>query len=301
MLTYAIYDVFTATPYAGNPLAIVKGADGLSDAQMQTIASEFNLSETIFVQTPSDPANDAAVRIFTPASEIPFAGHPTIGCALHLASDQLGKGASGATIRLEEVAGLVPVQITTGPDGAQAEFVAPVLPTPTGGRFDFDQAAAALGLAPTDLGIDGHSTGVFIGGPTFAYVPLASTDALARARPMSPAWDRLIAAAGTDSVYVYAKIAGGYQARMFAPGNGIPEDPATGSASAIFAAQLLASQALADGTTQIPLLQGVEMGRPSQIGLSVDVSEGTLTQIRVSGQAVPIMTGQLNPPAQEMC
>ena len=123
MLNFHIYDVFTTTPFTGNPLAVVEGADDLTTAQMQTIARQFNLSETIFIQTPDDPAHTAKVRIFFPTNEIPFAGHPTIGCAIHLAQG------TATQITLEEVAGLVPVTLSQG-EATLAEFTAPKLPRP---------------------------------------------------------------------------------------------------------------------------------------------------------------------------
>lgn len=295
MLRFHIYDVFTDTPFSGNPLAIVEGADALSPAQMQIIARQFNLSETIFVQTPEDPANTAKVRIFFPTDEIPFAGHPTVGCALHLAGGKPG------TIRLEEQAGLVPVTIT--PDGV-AEFTAPKRPRVLHRALDRDLAARAVGLSAQDLGP--HSVGVFEGGPCFAYIPVRDLDALARARPMLPAWADFLAAASTptdavDAAYLYAPgPETTYQARVFAPEAGIPEDPATGSATAIFAGQLLTNGALPSGNTTLTLAQGVEMGRPARLRLSADVDGDakTLTAIRVAGQAVHVASGEIRiPPA----
>ena len=140
--SFHTYYVFTDTAFAGNPLAIVEGAEGLSTGQMQTIAREFNLSETLFVMAPRDPAHAARVRIFFPTAEIPFAGHPTIGCAIHLAATR------GLTdLVLEEEAGLVPVTVHDG----RAEFTAPVLPTPHGGPVDPGLAAAAVGLSISGL------------------------------------------------------------------------------------------------------------------------------------------------------
>ena len=128
-LTFHTLDVFTGKKFGGNPLAVVLDADALSDAQMQTIAREFNLSETIFVMKPVDPANTAKVRIFFPTAEIPFAGHPTVGCAILLASKKYKDGCSFETsIRLEEVAGLVPVKVTRIGEVARAIFTAPVVP-----------------------------------------------------------------------------------------------------------------------------------------------------------------------------
>ncbi|RJE82481.1 PhzF family phenazine biosynthesis protein [Paracoccus onubensis] len=286
MLEFHIYDVFTDLPFSGNPLAVVMGADDLNTAQMQVIARQFNLSETIFVMAPRDPAHTARVRIFFPTAEIPFAGHPTIGCALHLAKGQDGQ------ILLEEEAGLVPVKIR----GGQAEFTAPRLPVPHGGEVDAGLIARALDLPDTAIGFGSHRPGGWQGGPAFLFVPVADLDALAAARPIEPHWSRAMAQAQVDSAYLYAAEGDGYRARMFSPTAGIPEDPATGSASAILAAQLLANGALADGENRIGLRQGVEMGRPSRIGLSGLVERGALREIRVGGTAVSIAEGRIRIP-----
>ncbi|MBF9044618.1 PhzF family phenazine biosynthesis isomerase [Rhodobacterales bacterium HKCCE4037] len=292
MLDFHIYDVFTDTPFTGNPLAIVEGADGLTDAQMQTMAKQFNLSETIFVQTPEDPAHTAKVRIFTPDAEIPFAGHPTIGCALHLAGD-------ASRVTLEEVAGLVPVTIENG----SAEFTAPRIPAPIGTTPTRAQFAAALGLPEEALGP--HAPGAYEGGPAFLFAQLADLDALARARPTEPGYSDLMTAARIDDtgrsavgLYLYAPgESSDLQARMFAPNDGIPEDPATGSATAILAAQLLANDALPQtGTTRLDVRQGIEVGRPSALRLSIDTNAGTITAIRVAGQAVKVAHGQIRVP-----
>ncbi|MDO5632153.1 MAG: PhzF family phenazine biosynthesis protein [Paracoccus sp. (in: a-proteobacteria)] len=286
MLDFVICDVFTDQPFSGNPLAIVMGAGGLSVTQMQIIARQFNLSETIFVMAPCDPVNTARVRIFFPTAEIPFAGHPTIGCALHLAG-----GADGRIV-LEEGAGLVPVTIS----GGVAEFVAPRLPVAHGVIPDAGLIAAALDLSPGDLGFGGHRVGCWQGGPAFLFVPLASLDTVAQARPIEPHWSRLMAVADVDSAYLYAPDGDGFRARMFSPGAGIPEDPATGSASALLAAQFLAAGDLVEGETRIPLRQGVEMGRPSGISLTVVVRGGSLAEIRIAGRAVPIAQGRIRIP-----
>lgn len=299
MLEFHVFDVFTDRPYAGNPLAIVKGADDLATDQMQTMARQFNLSETIFVQTPDDPAHTAKVRIFFPTAEIPFAGHPTIGCAIHLALEAAGEGDFETEITLEEVAGLVPVQVSRRSGEVSAEFVAPKLPVPHEGQIDPSLIAAALGLAESQIGFGAHAPALWQAGPEFLFVPVPDHAALAKARPTSPAWQRLEQVTN-EAVYVYAPGASfiDYQARMFAPAHGMPEDPATGSASAILAAQLMAAGALKEGETHLTLAQGVEMGRPSRIGLTVlRRADGALQEIRVSGSAVPVMSGQLTPPA----
>lgn len=299
MLTFHTCDVFTSRPFAGNPLAIVLGADDLSPAQMLTLAREFNLSETIFVQSPANPAHTARVRIFFPTAEIPFAGHPTIGCAIHLATAMAGAGDFDRQIALEEEAGLVPVRVWRQGAETRAEFTAPVVPHGVSGATlaGPEQLAEALGLAPADIGFGAHRPGLWQGGPRFLYAPIASLGALARARPIEPAWSLVTRSAGVDSIYLYSPGRDcDYRARMFSPTAGIPEDPATGSASAILAAQLLAAGALTEGETRLVMRQGVEMGRPSDIGLTILLRGEDLDQVRVAGSAVPVASGQIRVP-----
>ncbi|WP_248298230.1 PhzF family phenazine biosynthesis protein [Tabrizicola sp. YIM 78059] len=302
MLAFHTWDVFTDRPFAGNPLAIVLGANDLTPPQMQTIAREFNLSETIFVQPPRNPANTARVRIFFPTAEIPFAGHPTIGCAIHLACAREA-GDFERNLVLEEEAGPVPVRVWRQGGTTGAEFVAPVLPHEVTDAPDQATAleagrlAAALGLEEAEIGFGAQRPGLWQGGPRFLYVPVAGLDALSRARPIEPFWSRQMQAAGVDSMYLYTPGSGSdYRARMFSPAAGIPEDPATGSASAILAAQLLSSGALPEGEARLALHQGVEMGRPSRIGLTTVVSGGVLKEVRVAGSAVPVSEGRIRVP-----
>ncbi len=300
MLQFHTYDVFTGTPFAGNPLAIVLGADGLSVAQMQCIAREFNLSETIFVQRPMSTAHRARVRIFFPTAEIPFAGHPTIGCAILLASMDQPEGDFSAQIVLEEEAGLVPVTVTRRGAVTEAEFTAPVLPYAAAGSVEPEQVAAALGLAPEDLGFGAHNIGLWQGGPAFLYVPVGDLEVLARARVMEPAWSAVMETAGVDSAYLYTEGADcDFQARLFSPASGIAEDPATGSATAILAAQLRAARGLRLGTQTFTLRQGVEMGRPSELILSVDLDSDGLQAVRIKGAAVAISNGQIRLPKDQ--
>lgn len=302
MLEFRTLDVFTTLPFTGNPLAVVLGADGLSMAQMQTIAREFNLSETIFVMAPRDPAHRARVRIFFPTAEIPFAGHPTIGCAILLASMDAGLEDAGLSdfkrhLVLEEEAGLVPVTVWRKGGLMEAEFTAPVVPHGTEGLVAEDRLAPALGLEPGEIGFGAHRPGIWQGGPRFLYVPVASLSVLARARAMQPHWDAVMAAAGVDSAYLYTPGAEcDFRARMFSPTAGIPEDPATGSATAILAAQLRASGVLADGANRFHLRQGVEMGRASDLFLSVDVVSGAVQAVRIRGAAVPVSEGRITVP-----
>ena len=297
MLEFRTLDVFTTQPFTGNPLAVVLGADGLTTAQMQTIAREFNLSETIFVMAPRDPAHRARVRIFFPTAEIPFAGHPTIGCAILLASMDAGSGDFESHLVLEEEAGLVPVSVWRRAGVMEAEFTAPVVPHGTDGMVAEDRLAAALGLASGEIGFGAHRPGVWQGGPRFLYVPVASLAVLGRARAIQPHWDAVMAAARVDSAYLYTPGEEcDFRARMFSPTAGIPEDPATGSATAILAAQLLGSGALTDGTSCFHLRQGVEMGRASDLFLSVDVAAGAVQVVRIRGAAVALSEGRIAVP-----
>lgn len=288
LLEYHILDVFTDRAFAGNPLAVVLGADGLTDGQMLVLAREFNLSETIFVQSPADAAHAARVRIFFPTAEIPFAGHPTIGCALLLAEL---RGISGRLV-LEERAGLVPVTLTPDPGGVLAELTAPVVPHPVDVAVDAGAVAAALGVPVSEAAVHG-------GGPRFVFAGLSDLAALARAVPREPAWSALMAAAGVDSVWAYVDCGNDrVRARMFSPTAGIPEDPATGSATAVFASVLLGQGRLAEGETMITVDQGVEMGRPSHLRLTAVVADGRLVAARVAGRAVRVAQGRIRVPEE---
>lgn len=295
-LPFFTVDVFTTRRFAGNPLAIVESADGLTTAQMQTIAREFNLSETIFVQTPDDGTHSAKVRIFFPTAEIPFAGHPTIGCAIHLAQKANPQDDFATVITLEEVAGLVPVKVTRKAGMAMAQLTAPLVPFAGAGRApDIAMAAAALGLEPRRIGFGAHKIAQWQGGPTFLFVPVANPSALAAARPCEPAWSAMMDHAGVHNAYVYAREpadpANTFRARMFAPTAGTPEDPATGSASALLAAQLLASGELSEGINAFTLRQGYDMGRPSDIAMEAEVSGANLTAVRIGGTSVAVSEG----------
>ena len=298
-LTFHTLDVFTNLRFGGNPLAVVLDADALTTEQMLTVAREFNLSETIFVMKSDNPANTAKVRIFFPTGEIPFAGHPTVGSAILLAEMKNKPGCSfETTIRLEEVAGLVPVKVSRIGDVPRAQFTAPVIPFAVDLTLPSVEAVArAVSLETSDIGFDGHLIGLYQGGPRFFYVPVNAREALGQSRPIEPHWSKLIASMGVDSAYLYTR--GGdhpntqFRARMYSPTGGIPEDPATGSATALLAAQLLKAEALIDGTHKWQLEQGYEMGRPSDLFLEADVREGKLNAVRVAGQAIRVMQGTL--------
>jgi len=295
-LSFATYDVFTDAAFAGNPLAIVFGADSLDDAAMQTIAREFNLSETTFVRRARAPHHSAEVRIFTPGRELPFAGHPTIGTAIAMAEREHGDNKElDVLLVLEEKVGPVRCAVKLAQKGAAfAEFDLPQLPRETGSGAAGAEAVAMLGLKGGDIGFDRHTPSAFSAGVPYDFVPVSSLDALARAKPTAVfSADKR----GTNGVYVYARAAPhaahAFHARMFAPEIGIVEDPATGSAAAAFAGVVAKFDTPGDGWIQTPILQGAEMGRPSLIGLEFELSNGKITGARISGKAVKVSEGQL--------
>ncbi len=299
-LQFHTLDVFTATKFCGNPLAVVLGADRLTTEQMQTITKEFNLSETTFVMQPENPAHTAKVRIFYPGGEMPFAGHPTLGTAALLAEMKNKPGCSFETkITLELQAGLTPVKITRIADRIHGIFTAPVIPTHVNCNLPPRALVAkAVGLQESEIEFDGHHITSIIGGPRFFYIPVNSLDALARSRVCEPMWSDMLSEMGDlKAAYLYtrggSKSETNYRARMYDPGGGIIEDPATGSATALLAAQILKAEDLNVGTHRWQLEQGYEMGRPSDLRLEADVNAGKLTAVRVGGSAVRMMSGEI--------
>ena len=295
---YHILDVFTQTPLCGNPLAVVLDADDLSETRMQAVAREFNLSETVFVLRPRDDANTARLRIFTPAIELPFAGHPTVGAAVLLAQLRAGDllGARDVTLVLEEEIGPVTCEVRGAAPATTAVFAVPSLPRRLDHALTPEAVAAALDLDPDDIGFDAHVPSVASAGVPFAFVPIGSRAAIARARPSATFAD-VFAAGGSAKAYLYTRdtqeIAHDFHARMFAWGLGVAEDPATGSAAAAFAEVLAVHEGLRDGTHRIVIEQGYEMKRPSLITLVADLSDGRLRGASVGGHAVRVADGVL--------
>lgn len=296
-LSFSTANVFTRKAFAGNPLAIVHDADGLSTPQMQTMAREFNLPETIFIQTPDDEINTAKVRIFFPTDEIPFAGHPTIGCAIYLAELAHDPDTDFETeIRLEEVAGLVPVKVVRKNRNIDAQFIAPVIPFQNSTEsIDITSAAKALGLEISEIGIKNHPIAGHQGGPTFLYVPLSYKSALSKSHACEPQCTQITKQVGATGLYCYCfdQAKNEIDARMFAPAAGIPEDPATGSATALLASQLKEAGALREGLNSFQLRQGYDMGRPSDLDLEVDFVNSEITAVRVAGSSIAISTGNM--------
>jgi trans-2,3-dihydro-3-hydroxyanthranilate isomerase len=293
---FVTLDVFTDTRFTGNPLAVVLEPQGLETGAMQSIAREFNLSETVFVFPPADPGSRARLRIFTPGRELPFAGHPTIGTAVLLGI--LDGGGDRAFI-LEEQIGPVPCRASSADPGCgRAEFDIPRLPIKETGSPDVTAMAAALGLSTSDIGLTGFETARWSAGNPFTFVPIGSLDAMARCAVDVQRFNAAFGAAGHAAAFCFCeetRVSGNhFHARMFAPGLGVLEDPATGSAVAAFSGYLSARGGYADGDHLVRIEQGYEMGRPSLIELTLRVSAGALTGASIAGDAVIVMEGTID-------
>lgn len=296
-LSYHLLDVFTDRPFAGNPLAVVEDADGLSALEMQAIAREFNLSETVFLLEPRDPAHSARLRIFTPAAELPFAGHPTVGAAVLLAETRAGDLLSrhGVAVALECALGVIRCEALRSRSGVTyAELTLPTTPETLEGAPSPETLAEALSLASGDIGFGEHAPAIHAAGPAFVYAPVVSRAALDRARPSSRFSAVIGRAAG---VYLYTRETvapeSAIYARMLAHGLGIDEDPATGSAAAAFAAVAARFERPEDGEHELFIEQGYAMGRPSRITLRMTVEKGALARVAIGGQAVRVAEGRL--------
>ena len=292
---YVTVDVFTDSAFGGNPLAVVLDAGGLSTAQMQAIASEFNYAETTFVLPPQEGAHDARVRIFTVNNEIPFAGHPNVGTAFVLAT-QAAK--PPARLLFEEGAGLVPVEILSEEGRAVgAELTAPQ-PLNRLTQLSAAQAAACVSLSAADIRTDRHPPLIVSVGLPFLVTEVASRDALRRATPDAAAFAGTFPCDGSDAIYLYtrdvppAEKPCDLQARMFHPGSsGLTEDPATGSATVAAAALLAELSGERDGELKLHIGQGFDMGRPSLLLARVRKENGRIISAHVGGRCVSMMEG----------
>jgi trans-2,3-dihydro-3-hydroxyanthranilate isomerase len=290
---YYICDVFTATRFGGNQLAVLPHADGLSDRQMQQVAREINFAETTFV-LPPEAGHTRRVRNFTPTTEVPFAGHPNVGTAFALATaGELGPIDSSITVTFEERAGLVPVSIHRR-EGQPiwCELSAPERLS-LGKTISARSLAAAVSLAPDDVVTTTHSPQLASVGLPFLVAELKDRAALERARVNPDGLDGLIAEGVTPDVHLYTLAADDFdiRARMFAPRDGVPEDPATGSANCALAGLLSHYHADADGSFHWRIAQGVEMGRPSVLEARAEKREGVVADTWIGGASVLVSEG----------
>lgn len=293
-------DVFTNTRFGGNPLAVLPDARGLSDAQMQQITREFNYSETAFV-FPPEQGRTRKVRIFTPAREVPFAGHPNVGTAFTLATiGELGDLAKPSlTVEFEEKAGVVPVVITCANGRVTScELTAPA-PFSLGDVIPTNLIAAAASLSVDDIASERHPPRVASVGLPFIMTELKSRAALERARVNAAAFDPIAALGPRPSLYFYTRVTDAgvenvdVRARMFAPLSGVQEDPATGSATCAAAGLLAHLDPKPTGSFATRFSQGVEMGRPSTLLGRAEKSEGAVRSTHVGGPCVFITEGTI--------
>jgi trans-2,3-dihydro-3-hydroxyanthranilate isomerase len=296
-LNFMTVDVFTDQRFGGNPLAVVLNGQGLTTAQMQSIAAEFNLTETTFVLPPKDPVHTAEVRIFTPRAELPFAGHPNIGTAFVLAmSGSAGRSAISEPIVFEEKAGLVRLDlIRDGTLVVGARLAAPQ-PLVRGDDIALDVVAAACSICVSDIETANHPPCIASCGIPLVFAELKTRSCLATAQPRSEIFSEHLRADRITGVHLYAfdKERGvDIQTRMFAPLYGIPEDPATGSANAALAGLLASLRSETDLTLPLRIAQGVDMGRPSLLEAVAEKRNGRVTEMRIGGRCVAMMHGSL--------
>jgi len=279
-LRYVVADVFTDTPLEGNQLAVFTDARDLDDATMQALAKEMAFSETAFVLPPHAKDADVRIRIFTPSAELPFAGHPTLGSAF-----VLGGPLQKIVLRLETGSGVVPVELVR--EGALISFGWMDQPIPRLEPFtDEAELLAALGVESSGLPVEQYDLG-----PRFVYVELGSAEQVAALDPDL----RVLVKVLDDGVYCFARDGAGWKSRMFAPADGVPEDPATGSAAGPLAVHLARHGRIGFGE-EIEISQGVELGRPSKLYAHVEGTPDEIERVRVGGSAVVVARGEFRIP-----
>ena len=295
---YLIVDVFTGEAFGGNPLAVFVDGREVPERLMQPIARELNLSETTYVLPPEDPANHHRLRIFTPAEELPMAGHPTVGSAFALAAE--GRVDPPVTVRFEEGIGLVPVEVEGEPGRPTGAVMVQPLPS-FGPRFEAaGRIAEMLCLEAGDLE-PGLPVEVVSCGLPFLFVPLASKAAVGRAKLRMDLWEELLGGFASRHVYVFSTETEAsdatVHARVFVPAAGVPEDPATGSASGPLGCYLV-RHGLVPAGERVPIVceQGYEIGRPSRIEVEISGDREAIHGVRVGGGCVLVGEGRLRIP-----
>lgn len=297
-LKFHLLSVFADQPFRGNPLAVVENADGVGPLEMQAIAREFNLSETIFLLEPHNPVHTARARIFTPQRELAFAGHPTVGATALIAQtrgrDMLLR--SGLAMTIETEVGLLRCEARLAGDSlVYAQVALPAPPRSPRVAPSAAAVAAALCLPETEIGFGAHRPSVFDAGAAFLFAPVKTRAALESAKP-DPALFSL-ALRESLGVYLYTletiEPTSAIHARMLAHGLGFDEDPATGSAAAAFAGVAMAFERPEEGEHEIRIEQGDAMGRPSRITLFMSVENNELADVAIGGLVRPYGEGIL--------
>jgi len=290
---YFLCDVFTDRAFGGNALAVFPHADGLTAEQMQKIAREFNFSESAFV-FPAEQYGDHKVRIFTPTREVPFAGHPNVGTAFVLAeSGAIALHDNQAQVVFEELAGLVSVELNRREDGLLEARVSAPERLSLGETVTAERLAEAVFLSAYDISVQHHQPQVISVGLPFLCAEVSNLPALQRARPNTAAIEQLEADGIVADIHLYTHLneSGGLQARMFAPLDGVPEDPATGSANAALAGLLAHLQPADSGQFSWSINQGVEMHKPSLIRASASKKANKITDVTIAGTCVMLSQG----------
>lgn len=298
--TFHILDVFTDQVFEGNQLAVVEDADDLNSEQMLAITREFGFSETVFLQSSDNPTAAAKVRIFTPAAEIPFAGHPTIGTAFLLGSMKAQEQNCGSDVLLvlDEKIGPVRcvVSLSSG-KASYAEFDVPELPKVSDQVPEVDLVADALGVDIQEVGFENHKVMSAEIGIRFVYVPLKNLSLVRKAAPDFGFWGNAFSKNDPVGVYVYCRggerQGTGFHGRMFAPDFGIAEDAATGAATVGFSRVIEAFEIDAQTKYETVIEQGFEMGRASILKLEAEFHSKALKLVRLGGQAVLVASGEL--------
>lgn len=301
-LPFHTLDVFTDRTFGGNPLGVYPDSAHLPTARMRQIAREMNLSETVFLGPPETPEGSARVRIFTPEREVPFAGHPTVGTAIYLASGMADRPQDGeVTLVLEENVGLVPVVVRfESGQPVFARFTTAILPEHRPSPHASDVLASMVGLGAEDVCPDGMEPEQVSCGLPYHIIPVVSAKAVSRALLDLAAWRRTVADDWAHHVYLVAMDAEGdgvdVRVRMFAPGSGVLEDPATGSAAAALGGYLSELHGGEDARLSWTVEQGIEVGRPSLLYVEADRAGGATTAVRVGGSAVAVSKGSMSVP-----
>ena len=299
-VNFVTVDVFTDKQFGGNPLAVVPVARGLTSAQMQAIAAEFNLSETTFVLPPQEAGHTAQVRIFTPRAELPFAGHPNVGTAFVLAgaAASAGRPAAGDTMIFEEKAGLVRIELLRDRSVVTGARLAAPQSFSIGETIACEIVASACSIPATDIDTRAHQPCIASCGTQFIFAAIASRGALAAARPRFDVFARdvpaTLATGIPTGIHLYLETASpvaDIEARMFAPLYGVNEDPATGSANVALIALLAKLRPEPDLRLERRISQGVDMGRPSLMVASAEKRGGEIVAAHIGGSCVPVTSG----------
>lgn len=289
---YLIYDVFTDTPFGGNPLAIFTHGEDIAPPLMQAIAREMNLSETVFLLAPTSDHATAHLRIFTPNGELPFAGHPTIGSIAALADSGLVPD-DGRDFHLTCKAGTIICSFDN--DNRIAKAIAPVLPYPVGTAPIRGEIAKATGLTEQDF-VDPPIHDLWSSGPRFAFAEVKTTDTLHAIDINSSRFTPIGSGQMIDAALIVFCLAAYddniIHVRAFSPSEGIAEDPATGAAAVALSGLLHAKGLLPNGRKRISIHQGIKMGRPSQIILTTNVENKNLIEVSIAGTVVKMAEGR---------